>query len=318
MGGTTLRIVSVSLGSSKRDKVVKAELLGVPLSLERVGVDGRLYRAIELITILSPEVHAFGLGGIDLYLYAGDRRYVVRDALKLARAAGTTPVADGSLLKRILEPEQVQWLLREHPEIPLRGRRVLMVSAVDRTGMACVLSEAAGEIVFGDFMFGLGLPIPLRRYRSVVNLGRALLPVLTRLPFQVLYPTGEKQEKVQPKQRRWLDWAEVIAGDFHFIRRNLPERLDGKVILTNTTTGEDRQLLRERGLNHLVTTTPVIEGRSFGMNMLEASLHALIRHFGDQPSEANFRVYLNKLQLRPAIFQLQQEATPEQTPAAER
>ncbi len=308
MAGEPLRILSVSLGSSKRDKTARSELLGVPLQLERKGVDGKLYRAVELIGRLAPEVHAIGLGGIDLHLYAGDRRYTVRDALKLARAAGSTPVADGSLLKRILEPQQMEYLLNEHPDIPLKGKKVLMVSAVDRSGMARVLDKAADEIVFGDFIFGMGIPIPLRSYRAVVNLARILLPLVTKLPFQVLYPTGEKQEKVHPRQRRWLEWADVIAGDYHYIRRNLPESLAGKIVITNTTTEDDRELLRKRGLNHLITTTPVVEGRSFGMNVLEGSLQALIRHFGDYPGEQNFRVYLNKLQLHPVVFRLQEES----------
>ena len=308
MGFEPLRIVSVSLGSSKRDKTARSELLGVPLQLDRKGVDGKLYRAVELISQLAPEVQAIGLGGIDLYLFAGTKRFVVRDALKLARAAGTTPIADGSLLKRILEPQQMEYLLSERSDISLKGRKVLMVSAVDRTGMARVLDEAAGEIIFGDLIFGLGIPVPLRSYRAVVNLARVMLPLVTRLPFQVLYPTGEKQEQVCPKHRRWLEWADVIAGDYHFIRRNLPDSLTDKVIITNTTTEDDRKLLRERGLNHLITTTPVVDGRSFGMNVLEGSIQALIRYFGDYPSEYNLRIYLNKLRLLPTISSLQEES----------
>jgi len=307
MGIEPLRIVSVSLGSSKRDKTARSELLGVPLQLERRGVDGKLYRAMELISRLAPEVQAIGLGGIDLYLFAGTKRFVVRDAQKLARAGGTTPIADGSLLKRILEPQQMEYLLNERPDVPVKGKKVLMVSAVDRAGMAQVLDESAGEIVFGDLIFGLGIPIPLRSYRAVIGLARILLPLVTKLPFQVLYPTGEKQEKVRPKQRRWLEWADVIAGDYHYIRRNLPENLTGKVIITNTTTEDDRRLLRERGLSCLITTTPVVDGRSFGMNVLEGSIQALIHHFGDYPSEHNLRIYLNKLQLRPTVSLLQEE-----------
>lgn len=301
---TPLRILSVSLGSSKRDKTAASELMGVPLSLERMGVDGKFYRAVELITQLAPEVQAVGLGGIDLYLYAGDQRYTVRDALKLAQAAGDTPVADGSRLKRLLEPALVYRLMAEHPEIPLKGRKVLMVSGVDRTGMAKALAENAGEIVFGDFIFALGLPIPLRSYRSVVRAGRALLPIITKLPFQFIYPTGEKQDKASPKQRRWLEWAEVIAGDFHYIRRNLPASLEGKVVLTNTTTEEDREVLAARGLRYLVTTTPMVEGRSFGMNVLEGSLLALMNHFGDPATDANMKVYLNKLDLHATVTEL--------------
>ena len=55
----------------------------------------------------------------------------------------------------------------------------------------------------------------------------------------------------------------------------MPARLDGKVICTNTTTADDAAKFKAAGVRHLVTTTPVMEGRSFGTNMLEAALIAV-------------------------------------------
>ena len=55
----------------------------------------------------------------------------------------------------------------------------------------------------------------------------------------------------------------------------MPDRLDGKVVATNTTTPEDVQLFRQVGIKYLVTSTPVLEGRSFGTNMMEAALIAV-------------------------------------------
>jgi hypothetical protein len=78
-----------------------------------------------------------------------------------------------------------------------------------------------------------------------------------------------------PKFTQYFDRADVIAGDFHLIRRNMPPRLPGKVIITNTTTKEDVALLKEAGVKTLVTTTPELEGRSFGTNVMEALLVAL-------------------------------------------
>jgi len=46
------------------------------------------------------------------------------------------------------------------------------------------------------------------------------------------------------------------------------------VIATNTTTTEDVELFRRAGVKYLVTSTPVLEGRSFGTNMIEAALIA--------------------------------------------
>src|SRR5690606_41502640 len=66
-----------------------------------------------------------------------------------------------------------------------------------------------------------------------------IAPIAVRLPLSVLYPTGERQEQIVPKHGRFFAWADVIAGDWHYIRRHMPPSLGGKVILTNTVTAED-------------------------------------------------------------------------------
>jgi hypothetical protein len=80
---------------------------------------------------------------------------------------------------------------------------------------------------------------------------------------------------IVPRFRAWYEWATVIAGDCLYIKRHMPERLDGKVIVTNTTTPADVEAFRQRGVRYLVTATPRLEGRSFGTNVMEAALVAL-------------------------------------------
>jgi hypothetical protein len=48
----------------------------------------------------------------------------------------------------------------------------------------------------------------------------------------------------------------------------------------------------------------VVGGRSFGMNVLEGVIVALIRQRGDIVSPESYEVYLNKLALRPEITRL--------------
>ena len=83
------RVVSVSLGSSTRDKRVETEILGEPFVIERIGTDGDMARFKALVGELDGHVDAIGMGGIDLYLRAGRRRYQIRDAARLV--AGVYP-----------------------------------------------------------------------------------------------------------------------------------------------------------------------------------------------------------------------------------
>src|SRR5690606_35687464 len=297
-------VVSVSIGSSRRDHRVELELLGERDCIERRGTDGDLRRAAQLIRELDGKVDAIGLGGMDLYIFAGGRRYVLRDAKKLARVAQKTPVVDGSGLKNSLE----RWVVRhlcETKQVVLSGRRVLMVAAVDRFGMAEELVASGADVTFGDLIFTLGVPIPLHSLTTIDWLARFLAPVITKLPFKMLYPTGEKQHESVPRYERFFREVEIIAGDFHFIRRYMPQQLDGKGIITNTVTESDVELLRSRGVSFLVTTTPNLGGRSFGTNVIEAVLVAISGRSPETLTPGDYLNLLKELQFLPRIERFQ-------------
>jgi hypothetical protein len=303
------KVVSVSLGSSSRDHRAEVELLGERVDVSRVGVDGKLDKALAMIAQLDGTVDAIGLGGIDVYLYAGKDRYAFRDGLRLLQAAKTTPVVDGSGLKNTLERNAVAYM-QERLGIALRGKRVLMVSALDRFGMAQALVQAGADVVFGDFIFALDLDRPVRGLEEFEEMARRYLPDAMKLPFQFFYPTGKKQDRPpQPKYPEYYDDAEIIAGDYHFMRQFMPERLEGKTILTNTVTANDVAFLRDRGIARLVTTTPDFGGRSFGTNVVEAALVALLGKPWADVTEDDYTVLLRELDLRPRVIDMPADAS---------
>jgi hypothetical protein len=55
-------VVSVSLGSSSRDKRVETRILGEPFIVERIGTDGNLARFRALVEYLDGRVDAIGMG----------------------------------------------------------------------------------------------------------------------------------------------------------------------------------------------------------------------------------------------------------------
>jgi len=302
------RVVSVSLGSSRRDSVAEVEVLGEKILLERRGTDGDFQGALCLIRELDGKVEAIGLGGIDLYLVAGGRRYPLRDARKLKEAARKTPVVDGSGLKHTLERQAVFAL---SSLFDWKKTRVLLPSAVDRFGLAEALDQVGARVLYGDFLFALGLPIPLYSLSLLQKLAYLLLPLFTQLPFGLLYPTGRKQEeRVVDWRSRYYLWADLVAGDWHYLRRYMPDQMRGKSVLTNTTTEEDVAFLRERGVRYLITTTPRLQGRSFGTNVMEALLVALA---GRELGEEEYLRYIDQLGLKPQVLDLGgAQASPEE------
>ena len=297
-------VVSVSLGSSTRDKRVETQILGEPFVVERIGTDGDMARFRALVESLDGKVDAIGMGGIDLYLRAGDRRYQVRDAARLIRGIRRTPVVDGGGIKASWEKYLILDYLPREAGISFTVHRVLLVSSVDRYGMAEAFTQAGAQTLFGDFYFALGLPIPMRSLRTVRVLAACLLPIFTRLPFQMLYPTGAKQEKVTPRYPHLFQWAEVVAGDFHFIRRYMPPDLGGKIIFTQTITAEDREALRERRVGTLITASPEMDGRSFATNVLEGIVVSLSGRRSSELTPPEFVQWMLRAGFRPRVERL--------------
>ncbi len=293
-------ILSVSLGSSKRDHAFETEFMGEKFRIERIGTDGDWDKAIQLIKDNDGKVDAFGMGGIDLYINVAGKRYIIEDAKKLVVHAKKSPMVDGSGLKNTLERKCI---LDVHNNgiLNLKGKKVLMVCAVDRFGMAEAFAEVGSNLTLGDFIYTLGIPIPLHSLQTLKIFGRMAAPFVVKMPFDKLYPTGSQQESIIPKHSKYYYDAEILAGDFNYIRRYLPEKLDGQVIITNTTTQDDMTLLKARGISKVITTTPDMGGRSFGTNVIEALIVSIMGKPIDSIAPEDYYDMLQELNLKPGV-----------------
>ena len=294
--------ISVSLGSSTRDHSVTTTMLGRSVTIQRIGVDGDLAAMRAFLLAHDEKVDAFGIGGADLAITLANRTYPLRSVQALVRGL-KTPAVDGEGIRRLVEGHFVPQLDSLLPT-PVHPRRVLLGTAVARYDLARSFSDAGYEILCGDLGFELGVPIPLRSLEALERVGRIAIPILSRLPFSWLYPIGEKQSEIKPKYGRWYDWATVIADDWHLLKKHLPDRLDGKIIVTNTTTKRDVGLLRKRGAEFLVTTTPSFDGRTFGTNVLEATLTALAGR-GRVLTQIELQEMLAEIDFTPMVLDLQ-------------
>ncbi len=256
---------------------MEVQLFGETFRIRREGTDGDLDAAAARIAELDGKVDAFGLGGIDLYLHAAGHDYYFREAKRFRAAAQKTPIVDGSGLKGAVEGDVVRFLA-EDLGLELAGKRVLVTSAVDRWGMAMAFADAGCEMTYADLLYALSIPMMIHKKPTLERVVHAMAPLAVQLPFKWLYESEADDTtatKSNSPHSSLYKEADIIAGDFKYVRRYMPDDMSGKWVVTNTTTPEDIEFLRSRGVSLLVTSTPRLAGRSFGTNIIEATMVAL-------------------------------------------
>ena len=109
--------VSISLGSSKRDKRVEVKFKDEIVVIERIGLDGDAEKAKKMFEALDGQVDAFGMGGVDMYpqrlpdIYAGEPLIIMARSEQLKGNAVVTG-------QRASQPWQATLPLNRHTRQP--------------------------------------------------------------------------------------------------------------------------------------------------------------------------------------------------------
>ena len=119
-----------------------------------------------------------------------------------------------------------------------------------------------------------------------------------------VYPTGKKREERKPKYEKVFREADIVCGDWHYIRRYMSNDMSGKTIITQTLRKADLDLLREVKVSRAITTTPVIGGESFATNVMEGVIVALLGRKPSEISEQDYLDTLKKLDWKPNVIEL--------------
>ncbi|RRR65787.1 MAG: serine carboxypeptidase [Candidatus Viridilinea halotolerans] len=306
------RIVSISLGSAARDYRVTTTVLGRNVAVDRIGANGSVARAAELLRSFDGHADAIGLGGLTPVFRVGQARYPHRQAIQIAAQATRTPVVDGAVIKATLERWAIAQAARQLPSL-FRYQRVLLTSGIERYQLAAAIAQHDAELRFADPLIHLGLPnLPLPRTLAQLELYAATtLPITALLPYRLLHPVALGQEGHDSRLTSLFQWANVIAGDFAFIRRFAPQDLSGKSIITDDPTPAEIEDLRQRGVTTLVTMTPPLspERPFMAADVLEALVTA-IQEARSQPGEAEVLDFITAAAWGPTIQQLNPRPRP--------
>ena len=181
------QVVSISLGASDKDYEFETEFLGQDFRITRIGTDGDLDKAAELLLAWDRRADAIGLGQVK-FPYGIGPRYLTRKQgtqLKALGARVQTPVTTGSALRDV----SFEWALR-YIEYKFGNyfdnARVLFLSGMSNYRIAKVMSEFTDNLSFADPVIENSIPKFLNTLDGLESYAHSAHEVLQWVPSRRL------------------------------------------------------------------------------------------------------------------------------------
>ncbi len=268
-------VVNVSLSSSQRDYDTEVTFLNRPFRIVRVGSDGDLAAAAELLVSWADTADAIALTGLReaqaLGLYNGDP-----DGIDQVRGAtSAVPVVDGRTLYDVLQ----EWAIRRvEQEMPgyFSNARTVVLGGLNHDRTTRVLKEFTQNLQFADPLLRLDVPATLDA-NPVLGLAAKAASVpygWVPDPLKVtLRSPGHRLSHALARQAA-RDCDVVVATYEELIGFGL-EDLAGKTLVSSSISEERLAELGSRGVDMVLDTTPQPFDVTVNAAMLEAMMVAL-------------------------------------------
>jgi predicted amino acid dehydrogenase len=275
MATTPALIVNVSLASSDRDYDTHVTFLERELHLRRIGTDGDVAAARELVAEWADRAAVIAVTGIRearaVGLYDGD----LADVETVKQATSSVPVTDGQALSDVLQ----EWSVR-HVNTVMPGyfinARVVVLGGPNHAGTIRILREFTENFEFADPLLRLDLP---NRVASGPVLGMAADAVtwpLHRVPASVKSRVKAPGRGISAAlTRRAVDDSHVIVATFEELDAFGIDNLRGKTVVCPSVSDERLAVLASKDVDMVLDSTPQPFDVTINAAVLEAMMLAV-------------------------------------------
>ncbi len=276
------KIISISLGPAKDDYEFETEFLGQDFYIRRLGTDGDIESAAELIKKWDDRADIFAIGGIELPGDITPKWSLTAHTNPFERLASQvdTPVTLGNRLRKVA----YEWSLR-HIQFKFsnyfNNANVLFLNGLSHFKIAQVMAEFTDNLTFADPIYQHDIPKFINAITDMERYAQGIHEVLNWVPSKTL------SSLVTPIQK-WNDYillramqkANIIVVPYYnfyrFLQNATLEELGGKTIITATAYDDRVDFLKAHGVDVIIDATPKVLERVVGLSVLEAVIMAAL------------------------------------------
>ncbi len=294
------KIVTVSLGASKKDFEFTTQFLGQEFSIRRMGADESVARAWELMRRQQAHADAIGLSEISDHIHVGMRTLINKETRRLTSVVTRVPVTTGATLRRLLQVRAVRYVQKELGRY-FDNNLVLFLSGMRNYDIAVAMSDYTRNLSFADALLQTGAPTLLSSLEQLELFAKGSEWFLNGRPGQFLEAAllGFKNQFLSSA----VEKSHVVVGSFGEIKAvGTRANLEGKTLITSAIDDERMAFFKECKVNLVVDVSPALFERVVGINVIEAMILATLEKSPEEVSDDDFNEILDELQIKPRLL----------------
>jgi predicted amino acid dehydrogenase len=268
-------IVNVSLAGSDRDYDELVTFLHHDFRIVRVGTDGDVAAAEELVRKWADRCVAIAVTGIREARAAGlyDGELEAIDQVK--RATTAVPVTDGHALRDVLQEWAIRHVQTEMPGF-FNNARTVVLGGLNHDRTTRILREYTSNLEFADPLLRYDLPAKLDSMPVLGLAANVGLWPIRKLPGSVKSVINAPGSRLShAKARKAARDCDIVVATYDELIGFGLEDLAGKTLVSSAISDERLAELASRGVDMVLDATPQPFHVTVVAAMLEAMMHAV-------------------------------------------
>ena len=302
-------IIQISLGPSLDDNEFETGFLKQTFHVQRLGTDGDVDKASDLLLKWNKKADAIALGGIRSAQFLGQKSALKNDLARLLKLGSKleTPVTSGDMLRLVGH----EWSLR-HIQFKLgnnyfNNARVFFFSGRSSRTIARVMTEYSDNLTFADAALENGIPRLIDGLKELERYSGRLRDVLNWVPGKSMVTDSEPvRSMIDYVVRQAVQKSHVLVVPHHSFFKYLDpytvEDLNAKTVITSTVYDDRIDYLKDKGVDVIIDTTPKLLSNVAGVSVLEAILRVAFDIPKGEASDDELLEIISNMQMEPRII----------------
>jgi len=303
------RVISISVGTSKRDYEFQTKFLGKEITVKRIGCDGDMDELVERMYDWEGEVDVIGLAGVRFSSEIGLEQKLIRRRAAMLKELSTqlkVPVTTGEMFRHVSQEWAARYIQFKFKDY-FTNQKILFMSGLVNYNLANVLATYTDNIVYADPFFDSGIPKFINSMKNLELYGKKIYGLMRMTPTRFFTKNIPAiKELNQQLLRKEIRKSHIIVvpyfSFYRFLEGTTAEDLSGKIVMSATCYDDRVEFLKKRGVTTIIDPTPLILDRVVGVNVLEAIIIDAIGKTGEDLTNDDLLEVISSQKIYPRII----------------